>query len=63
MAPIPTPGRGLTRTGLVPIAPVIPLVQVPDDPGPDPEPPMEPETEPGPQSSGDGWRRLRGLFK
>ena len=39
-----------------------PLVHVPDDPGTGPEPQMEPETEPGPQSSGDGWRRLRGLF-
>jgi HemY protein len=55
-------GRGLARTGPVPIAPVVPLVHVPDDPGTDPEPLLEPETEPAPQS-GDGWRRLRGLFK
>jgi len=30
---------------------VIPLVQVPDDPGPEPEPPP------------DGWRRLKGMFR
>jgi hypothetical protein len=30
---------------------VIPLVQVPDDPGPEPEPPP------------DTWRRLRGMFR
>ena len=64
IAPTPSPGRNLAKAWpAVPIAPVIPLVQVPDDPGPDPEPQLEPETEPGPQSAGDGWRRLRGLFK
>ena len=30
---------------------VIPLVQVPDDPGPEPEPPR------------DSWRRLRAMFR
>jgi HemY protein len=42
---------------------VIPLVHVPDDPGPDPEPAIDSAAEPPPVSSGDGWQRLRQLFK
>jgi len=42
---------------------VIPLLHVPDDPGPEPEPSSEPATEPPPDTSPDGWQRLRGLFK
>ena len=43
-------------------APVVPLVHVPDDPGPEPQPQLEPETEIA-EPSGDSWRKLRGLFK
>jgi hypothetical protein len=44
------PRLGLRKQGAT--APtVIPLVQVPDDPGPEPEPPP------------DTWRRLRGMFR
>jgi HemY protein len=53
--------RGLVRTAPA-AAPVVPLVPVPDDPGPDPQPQLEPETD-TPSSSGDSWRKLRGLFK
>jgi HemY protein len=41
---------GLRKQGATAPA-VIPLVQVPDDPGPEPEPPP------------DTWRRLRGMFR
>jgi HemY protein len=37
---------------------VIPLIHVPDDPGPD----AEDEDESAPEHQGEGWRRLRGLF-
>jgi HemY protein len=37
---------------------IIPLVHVPDDPGPEPEPDVEPVGAAPPQ----GWRRLRSLF-
>jgi HemY protein len=43
-----TPGRKL------PVETVIPLVQVPDDPGPD----AEPEPEPMPEPSSEGWGKL-----
>ncbi len=42
---------------------VIPLVHVPDDPGPDPEPPVDASTEPPPDSTNDSWQRLRQMFK
>jgi HemY protein len=42
---------------------VIPLLHVPDDPGTEPESSTEPATEPPPDTSQDGWQRLRGLFK
>ena len=41
------------------VAPVIPLVHAPDDPGP--EPPAEPETGPEPPADASWWR-IR-LFK
>ena len=48
----------------VPVAPsVIPLMHVPDDPGPEPELPLDPETDPGSDPSSESWRKLRGLFK
>jgi HemY protein len=64
-SPLPAATRGLARTAAaaVPIAPVIPLVHVPDDPGPDPEPQFQPETEPAPEPPSEGWRKLRDLFK
>jgi HemY protein len=55
--------RSLTRMATVPIAPVIPLVHVPDDPGPESEPQLQPETETAPDASNEAWRKLRGLFK
>jgi HemY protein len=45
---------------LAPVDKVLPLLHVPDDPGPEPEPQTEPETEPPPP---DAWQRLRGLFR
>ena len=42
---------------------VIPLVHVPDDPGPDPEPHTDPETEPSAEAQPDAWQKLRGLFR
>jgi HemY protein len=42
---------------------VIPLIQVPDDPGPDPEPRHEPEPEGTADKPAEGWGKLRGLFK
>lgn len=64
-APPPSAGRGLARTaaGATPIAPVVPVIHVPDDPGPEPQPQLEPETRNAADSSNDGWRKLRGLFK
>jgi HemY protein len=37
---------------------IIPLIHVPDDPGPD----AESDDESTPEHQGEGWRRLRGLF-
>jgi HemY protein len=45
----PSAGRSLSSAA----APVVPLVHVPDDPGPEPQP----------SNPGDSWRKLRGLFK
>ncbi len=50
VALVEQPRFGVRKAAAAPPA-VIPLVQVPDDPGPDPEPPP------------DGWRRLRGMFR
>ena len=61
VSPSVTPvGRGLARTATA-AAPVVPLIHVPDDPGPEPQPQLEPDAD-APNSS-DGWRKLRGLFK
>ena len=54
-------GRGLARTATA-AAPIVPLIHVPDDPGPEPQPQLEPETEIAEPPS-DSWRKLRGLFK
>jgi HemY protein len=51
-----------TPSSLTP-AKVIPLVHVPDDPGTEPESPTEPATEPPPDTSREGWQRVRRLFK
>jgi HemY protein len=53
--------RHKTAVPAVPPA-VIPLVHVPDDPGPDGDVPSEPQTE-GPEKTPDGWSRLRGMFR
>jgi HemY protein len=60
-SPAPGIGRNLARTSPA-VAPIVPLVHVPDDPGPDGQPQLEPETETSPLP-GEGWRKLRGLFK
>jgi HemY protein len=68
LAPSEMPERPV-RNRPRPLAPtpsaekIIPLLHVPDDPGPEPERPSEPETEPPADPSPDGWRRLRELFK
>lgn len=54
--------RDLVRTATV-AAPIVPLVHLPDDPGPDAPPHPEPETETSSGSANDPWRRWRGLFK
>ncbi|MEA2990371.1 MAG: HemY protein [Alphaproteobacteria bacterium] len=64
-AELPPPRRPQVR----PVAPVaetpavIPLMHVPDDPGPEPEPPSEPAAETSSDASPDNWGKLRGLFK
>jgi HemY protein len=67
LAPSDTPGARRPRKKTPPAAPaaekVIPLLHVPDDPGPEPERSTEPAAEPPPDTSTDGWRRLLGLFK
>jgi HemY protein len=46
-----------------PAAKVIPLLHVPDDPGPEAEAPTEPQAEPPTDPAPDSWRRLREIFK
>jgi HemY protein len=59
----PSARRGRKKAQQVAVAPaVIPLVHVPDDPGPDGELPLDPEIDP-PDDPNDNWRKLRGLFK
>jgi HemY protein len=45
--------------------PVMPLIQVPDDPGPDssPDSGLDPDPVAEKSSAGDGWSRLRQLFR
>jgi HemY protein len=69
LAPSETPSSR-KRKKSAPTAPVtptaekvIPLLHVPDDPGPEPEASTEPATEPPPDTAAEGWQRLRGLFK
>jgi hypothetical protein len=52
--------RGREMTPVVPA--VIPLVQPPDDPGPNGETQLEPDPEPAPPPP-DGWSRIRALFR
>jgi hypothetical protein len=67
LAPSETPSaRAPRKKAARPVAPVdkiIPLLHVPDDPGPEPESSTEPAAEPPPDTASDGWRRLLGLFK
>ncbi len=53
------PAVAVSRTAVPPVRPVIPLVPVPDDPGPDAEPLAPPDTE----SREDGRRGLGRLFR
>ena len=46
-----------------PVEPVIPLVHVPDDPGPDSGLDRDPVPEPSSPPAGDAWHRLRQLFR
>jgi len=46
-----------------PVQPVIPLVHAPDDPGPDSGLDVEPRPETASPSSGEGWQRIRQLFR
>jgi HemY protein len=60
----PLSARRARSLAPVAVAPaVIPLVHVPDDPGPDAEPPVEPAPEPASEPPSDGWSRIRALFK
>ena len=66
VAPPPPPAsrrRAASRAPRAAAAPIVPLVHVPDDPGPDPQPHLEPETETSSRRPSDSWRKLRGLFK
>jgi HemY protein len=57
----PRVGRGRSSASVTPA--VIPMVHVPDDPGPEPEERSEPETEPSAATGTEGWNKLRGLFR
>jgi HemY protein len=57
-ASAPEPARPNPSASARPVEAVIPLVHVPDDPGPEPESEAEPIGAPPPE----GWRRLRSLF-
>ncbi len=63
--PEPAPARRSQRPA--PPAPmvekVIPLMHLPDDPGPHAEPHADPEAEPPPDATSEAWNKLRGLFK
>src|SRR5262249_45113215 len=61
--PADRPGRGLARTTAGAAAPIVPLVHLPDDPGPDGQPHPEPEIETSSEPSNDPWRKWRTLFK
>ena len=59
--------RAVPTSTVVALAPrvekVIPLVHVPDDPGPDHEATAEPAPEPASEPPSDSWSRIRHLFK
>lgn len=67
LAPSETPSARRPRKkpspSTAPAEKIIPLLHVPDDPGPEPEAPTEPAAEPPPDTTSDGWKRLRDLFK
>jgi HemY protein len=65
LAELPSARRGRAKARpTVPVAPsVIPLMHVPDDPGPEPELPLDPQPDPPTDPSSESWRKLRGLFK
>ena len=67
LAPSETPSARRPRKrpspSAAPVEKIIPLLHVPDDPGPEPEAPTEPAAEPPPDTTSDGWKRLRDLFK
>jgi hypothetical protein len=58
----PAPER-LQVTLARPLEKVIPLVHVPDDPGPDVERESEPQAETHAPEPAEGWRRFRQLFR
>jgi HemY protein len=57
-APARAPAGG-KRARKPKVEPVIPLVHVPDDPGPD----VESEQEPVPEPTADNWNKLGRIFK
>jgi HemY protein len=52
-----------TSASAVPLAPIVPLVHVPDDPGPDASPLSEPDAQTAAEPASYNWRKLRDLFK
>jgi HemY protein len=59
-----SPRRSQTAVAVPPrLDRVIPLVHVPDDPGPEEEPHADPQTEPAAEPPADNWNRLRQMFK
>jgi HemY protein len=59
-----SPRRSQTAVAVPPrLERVIPLVHVPDDPGPEEEPHADPQTEPAAEPPADNWNRLRQMFK
>jgi HemY protein len=58
--PVPEkPARKVAKPKIPPAEPVIPLVHVPDDPGPDAGLDGDLAAEPGPTGGSEAWRRLR----
>lgn len=65
-APAPKPARRRSasrRPSERPVEPVIPIVHVPDDPGPDSTLEADPVPEPTSSSAANTWDRLRQLFR
>ncbi len=61
MRPTPPPPKPAAKAK--PVAPVIPLVHAPDDPGLDSGLDIEPTPETVSPPSGDAWHRIRQLFR